>query len=72
MVSIPAARGDSIPSYVSLDARLGWRAGERLTLSLVGRNLLDDHHPEFGTSTRVKAPLAEPLRDVYARVTLSW
>jgi iron complex outermembrane receptor protein len=38
-----------IPSYVTLDARLGWRVNRNLDLSLVGRNLLDSPHQEFGT-----------------------
>ncbi|MBC8353460.1 MAG: TonB-dependent receptor [Planctomycetes bacterium] len=39
--------GVPIPSYLELDARLGWQATDQLELSLVGRNLLDNHHPEF-------------------------
>jgi len=36
-----------IPSYLRLDARLGWHPREDLSLSLVMQNLLDDHHPEY-------------------------
>ena len=32
--------------YVELDARLGWRS-RALEISLVGRNLIHDQHPEF-------------------------
>ena len=39
--------GVPIPSYLEMDARLGWQATDQLELSLVGRNLLDNHHPEF-------------------------
>ena len=38
---------NGIPSYTTLDARLGWRAYPGLELSLVGQNLLDNRHPEF-------------------------
>ena len=40
---------NAIPSYVRLDLRLGWKpeAIEGLEISLVGRNLLDEQHPEF-------------------------
>jgi hypothetical protein len=31
-----------------MDLRLGWRPSEALELSLVGQNLLHDHHLEFG------------------------
>jgi iron complex outermembrane receptor protein len=36
-----------VPSYVSLDLRIGWRVGNNIELSLVGQNLLDGEHPEF-------------------------
>lgn len=37
-----------VASYTTLDLRLAWRPSDRLELSLVGRNLLDDDHVEFG------------------------
>ena len=37
----------AIPSYLEMDIRLGWQATDSLELALVGRNLLDNHHPEF-------------------------
>jgi len=36
-----------IDSYYRVDARLGWHCTEALVFSLVGQNILDDHHPEF-------------------------
>ncbi len=36
-----------IPSYLRLDLRLGWHPTPDLELNLIGRNLLDDSHPEF-------------------------
>jgi iron complex outermembrane receptor protein len=38
----------TVPDYLELEARLGWHVTRRLTLSVVGRNLLDDRHPEYG------------------------
>ncbi|MGH7484279.1 MAG: TonB-dependent receptor plug domain-containing protein, partial [bacterium] len=38
----------TVPSYFELDARLGWRPAKGLELSVVGQNLLHDHHPEYG------------------------
>jgi iron complex outermembrane receptor protein len=38
-----------VPSYVSLDARIGWHMLDSIELSLTATNLLDDRHPEFGT-----------------------
>jgi len=58
-----------INDYVSLDARLAWRPRKNLELSVVGQNLLDDHHPEFGTNALVRAPLVEIRRGIYGKVT---
>ena len=38
----------SVPAYLTMDLRLGWRPNENLEVALVGRNLLDNHHPEWG------------------------
>jgi len=37
------------PSYVQLDLRLGWSPRQDLELAIVGRNLLDNAHPEFAS-----------------------
>lgn len=61
---------DAIPAYVSLDARLAWRPSRDLELSVVGQNLLDNHHPEFSSSQQLGTPLTEIRRCVYGR--LKW
>ncbi len=54
------------PSYFALDLRLGWSPTKNLELGVVGRNLLDPHHPEFaGTPT---SPTREVDRSVFATV----
>ena len=58
-----------IPSYFSLDARAAWRPRRDLEISVVGQNLLDDHHPEFGVSSVIAAPVVEIRRNVYAKFT---
>jgi iron complex outermembrane recepter protein len=40
-----------VPAYSSLDLRLGWTVRPGWELSLVGQNLLDPSHPEFGAPT---------------------
>ena len=40
----------AVPGYAELTLRLGWRRGAT-ELSIVGDNLLHDHHPEFGNLT---------------------
>src|SRR5947207_4589841 len=41
----------TVPDYVELDMRIGWRITNTLELSLAGQNLLHNHHPEFGFPT---------------------
>jgi iron complex outermembrane receptor protein len=50
-----------VPAYFSLDLRVAWRY-KNIEASLVGQNLLDDLHPEFG-------PLQMP-RGVYGKIAL--
>jgi iron complex outermembrane receptor protein len=58
-------RGPLVPSYVSLDLRLGWRPVPNWEFALVGQNLLDKRHAEFGArATRQEIP-----RGVYGKVT---
>jgi iron complex outermembrane receptor protein len=43
----------SVPAYTTLDLRLGWKQSKQLEVSLIGQNLLDKRHLEFGrASTR--------------------
>jgi iron complex outermembrane recepter protein len=57
-----------VPSYVSFDARLAWRWGDNLEISIVGQNLWDDQHPEFGAgATREEIP-----RSVFGKVAWSF
>lgn len=54
-----------VPSYFELEARLAWHPTANLELSLVGQNLLHDHHAEYG----VPGPNREEVeRSVYAKV----
>ena len=59
-------RTGTVPEYFSLDLRLGWRPRQNLELSIVGQNLLDNRHPEFGFPN---ANRHEIQRSVYGKVT---
>jgi iron complex outermembrane receptor protein len=61
-----------IKSYFTMDARLGWKPTKNLELAIVGQNLLDNHHPELGSSPLVRSPLVEVERSVYGVVTLTF
>jgi len=53
-----------VPSYVSFDARLAWWWKGNLEISIVGQNLWDNQHPEFGAvATREEIP-----RSVFGKV----
>jgi iron complex outermembrane receptor protein len=53
-----------VPSYTELDVRVSWHVTPRVELSLVGRNLLHDSHPEYGDPL----PRSEIERNVYGQV----
>ena len=54
-----------VPAYAELDVRLAWRPTPKLEFSIVGQNLLHDHHPEFGA-----LPSRQEIeRSVYGKVT---
>jgi iron complex outermembrane receptor protein len=56
----------AVPSYTSMDVRYGWKLRRDLELSVVGQNLLDRSHAEYG---------AAPGRSEYDRsvfVKLLW
>ena len=59
----------AVPSYTRLDTQLSWKCGERLTLSLAGRNLLRDRHLEF-VETGNDPTLVK--RSAYAKVMWSF
>ena len=54
----------NVPAYEEVELRVGWRPTPRLEISVVGQNLLDTSHPEFGTA----ASRHEIERSVYAKV----
>lgn len=54
-----------IPFYWGLDSRLAYLPRKDLEFSVVGQNLLDSRHPEFGTPATRK----EIQRGVYGKVT---
>lgn len=58
----------NVPSYIRLDVRLGWRPTDSLELELVFQNLLDDRHPEFGSTSLLVTP-TQIERSVYGRLT---
>lgn len=58
----------NVPSYTRLDTGLSWRWKEGVSLSLVGQNLLRDHHVEFIDSTGASRS-TEIKRSAYVKIT---
>jgi iron complex outermembrane receptor protein len=58
--------GQYVKAYSTADVRLGWHAGEGLDFSVVGQNLLQPYHYEFGGDP---GPLVGIKRAVYAKIT---
>jgi iron complex outermembrane receptor protein len=57
-----------VPSYTRLDMQVSWRVAERVELSLVGQNLLKDHHEEFSDTVQsINSGLIK--RSAYAKFT---
>jgi iron complex outermembrane receptor protein len=61
-------RSQGVPAYVAADVRLAWRPNDRMEFAIVGQNLFDNRHPEFGAG----ANQHEIERGVYAMFTLRW
>ena len=57
--------GQNVGRYFNLDLRLGWHATKNVELSLVGHNLLQRHHAEWGGGTEIQ-------RGIYTKVTWRW
>jgi iron complex outermembrane receptor protein len=56
----------SVPSYIEMDQRLGWRPNAAWELSILGQNLVHAHHGEFNS----QGSRRELQRSVYGKV--SW
>jgi iron complex outermembrane receptor protein len=60
---ISALPGQAVPSYSTGDARFAWQARNHLQFSVVGRNLFQPHHTEFGGDVGIK-------RSVYGQIAV--
>jgi iron complex outermembrane receptor protein len=63
---VDALPNPSVPSYLTLDARVAWRPLNSLEIAVVGQNLFDNQHREFGPASPTTA---EVERGVYGKVT---
>ena len=61
------APGEQIRAYSTADVRFDWQCRRELKLSLVGRNLLQPYHVEFGGVD--PGPFIGILRSAYGQIT---
>jgi iron complex outermembrane recepter protein len=62
--------GYDVPSYITMDLRLAWRARKQFELAVVGQNLLQPYHYEFGQLSAFSGyEVTEVPRGVYGTVT---
>lgn len=59
-----------ISNHTRVDARIGWKPTESISLSLVGQNLFDSSHPEFEQFLYWTS--AEVDRSVYAKIEVNF
>jgi iron complex outermembrane recepter protein len=60
----------TVPDYFELDVRLSWRPIKNLELSIVGQNLLHDHHLEYVIAS--PNPREEIVRGIYGKIAWSF
>ena len=65
-------KGYSIPAYWATDLRLAWHPNDHLELSVVGQNIFDPKHPEFGQSYALRNPLREIERNFFIKILYSF
>ncbi|MBQ0727901.1 MAG: TonB-dependent receptor [Thalassolituus oleivorans] len=68
--TLSATRDDSIGEYTSVNARFAWLPKKNIELSLVGRNLFDNRHPEFVGEYYILR--SEVERSLYAQVKVEF
>jgi iron complex outermembrane recepter protein len=66
---VSALPAQSVRAYQTMDARFGWRLQKDLEFSVVGQNLFQPYHAEWGTGDPSESPIGI-RRAVYFR--LSW
>jgi iron complex outermembrane receptor protein len=61
-----------VEAYPSLDLRLAWSPKEHWQIALVGQNLLDDRHAEYGGISLGGAVSTEVPRSAYVKVSFTY
>ena len=59
----------NVPSYLAFDLRVGWRVSDSVEVSVVGKNLFDNHHLEF-IPTTIATQTTEVERSIFGSITI--
>ena len=65
---VDVLRNLDIPSYITMDARIGWTPSENLEISLGVQNAIERVHREF-TSSLVDTKYSNIERNIYGKIT---
>ena len=65
---VSSLRGQQVPAYTRIDARLGWKMRENLEMSAGIQNLFNNRHPEFNGVDILTIP-SQVRRSVYGKMT---
>lgn len=66
---VSALPAQQVGSYLTADARFSWRATPKLEFSVVGQNLIQPRHAEFGGDP---GPIVQVKRSAYGKITFRW
>jgi iron complex outermembrane recepter protein len=58
-----------VSSYVTMDIRLAWRPSPNWEFAVVGQNLLEKNHTEFGAVQTVSQSSSKVPRAIYGKIT---
>lgn len=62
--------GYDVDDYVRFDINVGWKINENMRFNVIGQNLLDSEHREFGNATDLNA--SEIERAVFGKLTVEF
>lgn len=63
---VSALPAQGVKSYSTMDVRLGWQFAKQFEFSVVGQNLFQPFHAEFGNSP---GPIIDVKRSAYVKIT---
>ena len=69
---VDALQSQQVRSYFRLDLRLGWQPLRNVEISVVGQNLLDNHHQEWGVDRIQTNDRNLVERSVFGKLTLKF